>query len=485
MKNIFSDTRILDQNLRDKYFISDDVMMENAAIALQTELEAFIKKSSINKGVLILCGGGDNGGDGLVLARRMQGLVEQRVCMLKEAKSASCVRQLQRAKACGVKIFNSDFEQALNLAKESSVIIDCIFGSGFTGTLNKDFADFFEQLNSIIKENSIFVVACDIPSAMELRADVTVTMGALKTALFSDKAKDICSKIVCAPLGLSAGFFEDCAALAPEAVLLEKSDLLLPERRLQNVHKGSFGHTAVISGEKPGAAIIASCAAVAFGSGLCTIVGKKELALSSQILAYGVMSSDEVPGGTTAVAVGMGLGRGSLKHGELFAYLLNHPKIPAVLDADILYCPRIKQLLDERPSGIVLTPHPKEAAALFEILGIGTYSVEEICNKRLELAKRFAELYPKAVLVIKGAYSVIASGGGVFFAGEGCAALAKGGSGDVLSGLICALLAQGYTNLEAAKNAVLAHGIASKNLESNSYALSPFALIRAIETIGF
>jgi hydroxyethylthiazole kinase-like uncharacterized protein yjeF len=149
-----------------------------------------------------------------------------------------------------------------------------------------------------------------------------------------------------------------------------------------------------------------------------------------------------------------------------------------VIDADMFYKEEIVKFLDKK---VVLTPHPKEFASLLKILGIGEYSVKDIQNRRFELAEKFSEKYPNVVLILKGANKIIAYNKKLFIDPNGSVALAKGGSGDILSGLIGSLLAQGWHPLKAAIHASLAHSIAG-HYEPN-FALTPTKLVKNLEKL--
>ncbi|MBR5097178.1 MAG: NAD(P)H-hydrate dehydratase, partial [Treponema sp.] len=258
-----------------------------------------------------------------------------------------------------------------------------------------------------------------------------------------------------------------------------------------------YGHTAIFAGEKPGAAVIAGHAALKFGSGLATllpIAGKK--INFENVADFDLMVSDSLPQNATALVAGPGLGRPNSSQAQESAAsndcgpasvfgALSSSTLPAVLDADIFYWPQIKDLLAKKKN-VVLTPHPKEFAELLKNLGLGNYSVAEVVENRLELAKDFCRAYPQAVLLLKGANVLIAS----LLAGEsqprvyinplGTSALAKAGSGDVLAGMTAALLAQGYEPLEAAVTASIKHASASHAFDGKDYALTPFELIHAL-----
>ena len=600
MQKIFYDTRMLDKAARDAYGLTEDIMMENAAAALERQgSEHFFSPDNkyINRPcVLILAGGGNNGADGYALARRIvQRKIDVAVCQVYEPKSAMCVLQADRAKKAGAIFINPyDLDEWIERASfDLRVVYDCVFGSGFHGTLDAMAAAVIASANKI---DGAYKIACDLPTgcgasdckaasdsgidkncsqghnaaaesfghtnnsfqdqnAAAFRADTTVTMGALKLALYSDAAKDACGKIVVADLGVSRSNFEsaasavcspandsgadkdssqaqksgreqkssqaqNAAAALPCAQVLEPADARLPLRgKKQNSHKGTYGHTAIFAGTKPGAAVIAGHAALKFGSGLASLVPVAGKINFENVADFELMVSDTVPKTATALVAGPGLGRpddygfekdsqakkaadnnsslagncpqdqeaaASNDCGPTNAFgALKSSAMPAVLDADIFYWPQIKDLLAAKKNA-VLTPHPKEFAALLKNLGLGDYTVAQVVERRLELTKDFCAAFPGATLLLKGANVLIASKlqgeeePRVYINPLGTSALAKGGSGDVLAGMIGALLAQGYLPLEAAVTASIAHASASHGFDGKDYSLTPFSLIDAI-----
>ena len=256
--------------------------------------------------------------------------------------------------------------------------------------------------------------------------------------------------------------------------LLQESDLRLPIRVVQNVNKGSFGHVSVVMGEKPGAGIIAASAAFAFGAGLVTLVCPGR----PVCCPYELMDSPVPPAATNALALGMGLG---VPSAVVLAWLDAHPDVACVFDADILKYKGIKELILRRKK-VVLTPHPKEFATLLGLCGLGEYDVPYIAGHRFELVRRFCATFPQAVLLLKGANCLIAQGVKVSVNTLGSPCLAKGGSGDVLAGLVAALLAQHYTLYDAAVSASLAHALASR-LAKCSYGMTPFELIEHVKEL--
>ena len=268
--------------------------------------------------------------------------------------------------------------------------------------------------------------------------------------------------------------------------LLQESDLHLPTRVVQNVNKGGFGHVSVVMGEKPGAGIIAATAAFAFGAGLVTLVCPAR----PVCCPYHLMDSPTPPAATNALALGMGLGvppTGTPHQGsqaaEVLAWLDAHPDVACVFDADILKYKGIESLIQSRKEA-VLTPHPKEFATLLSLCGLGDYDVPYVVENRFDLVREFCAKFPQAVLILKGANVLIAQGVKVSVNTFGSPCLAKGGSGDVLAGLVAALSAQHYTLYDAAVSASLAHALASRRAKS-SYGMTPFELIEHVKELEY
>ena len=505
MQKLFFDTRTLDQKARETFGLSEAVMVENAASALETEVQnifadfttsfsSFRFKQCVRKPfVLILTGGGNNGADGYALSRRIFGEdFGVTVCALKEPKTELCKNQAGMAKRLGVSIIAPlEFASYIEENGAPLVTVDCVFGSGFYGELPLAVQEIFEK----VKLWNCATLSCDIPSGLSLGgtaasgtfcAQKTVSMGALKCALFSDEAKDVSLSVTCAPLGVSRLQKED-------ALLLEASDLRLPFRKRQNVHKGTFGHAAVVMGKKPGAALLCAQAALSFGAGLVTLVSNKTECL--QKIPAHIMFSADFPQKTSAVALGMGLGETCENY---FPYLLENPQVACVLDADSCLSGGIKEVLSFRSgqnAKTVITPHPKEFASLLSLCGFGKYNTGDVLKEKILLAKEFCKKYKNVVLVLKGANPLIVQkvaqnsdsdedNVSVYVNPLGSAALAKAGSGDILSGLIAALLCQNYSALDAAIHSSLAHAMAGSSIQPN-FSLTPQKIIKAVCSLGF
>lgn len=491
MKPLFFDTRDLDKLSRERYGLSEELMMENAAAELE--------KVCFFKTVIILCGSGNNGADGYTLARRLSGKEDLKLTCVEvcKAKSELCKIQKNRFELLGAKV--TDFEDFSFQTGEDCCIVDCVFGSGFHGDFREEVSSFFKKINSLKSEKfQIAKIACDVPSGLRndgtycenaFEATETVSMGALKTCLYSDAAKDLCGKISVGNLGIQREKFEDSwkglnNEIAPQMFLLEKSDYKPPLREKKSCNKGTFGHVTVFSGEKSGASVIAGLSALKFGAGLVTLCGKNDVSAFPELMSC--TEEKNIPSKTNAIVAGPGFGRENSKWKEVFSYLESNENVAAVLDADVFYRDELPSFLVQCRNKIVLTPHPKEFQNLYKICFGEEIPVAKIIENRIELVKKFAEKYKTVTLVLKGANPVI-SGKNVekneaelFTTDLGCPSLAKAGSGDVLSGLIAALLAQNYSPLEAAKNGVLSHALGSEKFEEN-WSLTPLSLIEKIE----
>lgn len=464
MLSVYEKVNALDKRALEEFNLSEDILMENAAMALE---RAILQNASLGAKVIILCGSGDNGGDGYALARRLAGRFRVLVFEMKLAKSPMCQLQKERAKKVGVAIKAWEEE---NEDLECDVLIDCVIGSNFKGELEP-----FLNFESLFQK-ACFKIACDIPSGIDskgrvdkraFKADMTISMGAIKSCLLSDRAKDYIGELKVGHLGVFNQIYE----IPTDTFLLEKSDLKLPLRDRKNAHKGDYGHAHILLGKHSGAGLLSALSALSFGSGVVSVQAL-ECEITSNNKPLELVFCENFPNFLSAFALGMGLE--------------NIPKdfnkwlelAPCVLDAGVFYHKEVLQALEKEA---VLTPHPKEFLSLLKLVGINI-SMLELLDNKLEIARDFSQKYPKVVLLLKGANTLIAHQGQVFINILGSVALAKAGSGDVLAGLILSLLSQNYTPLDAAINASLAHAMASLEFKNN-YALTPLDLIEKIKRL--
>ena len=458
MKPAFKEVYTFDKKCYEEYKLTEDILMEHAAYSMAFEIYKKIPKNSI---VNIVAGPGNNGADGITLARILLGDYHVNLYLPLGAKSDMCKLQLSRFLAVGGKVEE--------VYKPCDCLVDAIFGSGLKRDLSEDIVKLINKMNHI----KAFKIACDVPSGIDERgnlrpiafkADITVTMGAEKISLYSDFAKDYVGEIIRADLGVSfTKYIHKCCYY-----VLEKDDIITPNRTKQNTHKKNYGHLGVLIGDKPGAGILAAKAAFKYGCGLVSVVSREKINTPYEIMQTGHLENFDV------LALGMGLNN----HFDDVLDEIAMLDIPMVIDADMFYKKEIVKFLDKK---VVLTPHPKEFSSLLKLTGIGEYSSEEIQKNRFALVEEFSKKYPNVVLLLKGANKIIAYNKKLFIDPNGSVALAKGGSGDVLAGIIASLLSQEWHPLKAAIHGSLAHSIAG-NYEPN-FALTPLKLIERLENL--
>lgn len=459
MKNLYLDTSALDKRAVEIYGLSEEILMENAASAVEKAVRKKIKKGLK---ILALIGAGNNAADGFCALRKLA--LDYECYFLEVFSAQNSAKNFQKNAA--LKVGVKRVEDLI----ECECVIDAIFGSGLNRALDDNLISLLERVNSLVS----YKIAVDVPSGLDkfgnilgacFLADITICMGGLKLGCYLDGAKDFVGRIKRANLGLSAANFE----VESEYKLLKKSDLKLPFRDKKNTNKGDFGHTYILSGAMSGAARIAGLSAMAIGSGLVSVVSGENSANLEPVLMLKNSLKD-----AKVVVAGCGLGKMEFCLDELSGK-------KAVIDADLCYRAEILKLL-ERNKELVLTPHPKEFASLLKIAGICDIDTREVQKRRFELAKMWSQRF-ESVLVLKGANTIISQNGKIYVMDLGSAKLSKGGSGDVLAGLIGGLLAQGYSTLDAAICGTLAHALAAKKSKTNSYALDPLEIIKEIKCL--
>ncbi len=454
------------------------VLMEAAAGAV-TEVVA--QRFPDAARVVVACGPGNNGGDGLAVARQLlcRGFaVDAALLVAEDELKGDAAVQLRLARAFGVRLHACDREPSRfpALLAGAGVAVDAMFGTGLDRPLDGRWAEAAAAINGA----GVPVVAVDIPSGLRgsssevagatVEATVTVTFAAPKVAHVLGPACWRCGEVAVGDIGIPPWVIEERATLG----VVEADDVArwLP-RRAVDAHKGHFGHLLVVAGRegRAGAAALAARAAVTLGSGLVTVATARPALRPIQARVPEAMV-DPLPTGedgavtgeglsgsfakATALAVGPGLGLASGPRRALEVVLAEWQG-PLVLDADALTLldARLERLRG-RPAPTVLTPHPGE---LGRLLGVPT---SEVTRDRLAAAREAAERSGSVVLA-KGARTVIAGGEGWTLVNPtGSSGLASGGAGDVLTGAIGALLAQGLGGREAAAAGAWLHGRAGE-----------------------
>ncbi|MCR6585137.1 NAD(P)H-hydrate dehydratase [Campylobacter insulaenigrae] len=425
------------------------IMMENAGI----ELANFILKKSKkfkNAKILFLLGGGNNAADGLVAIRHLK---NSKAYCFNYKQSELFQKQIQILKNIGYKFLKKEPK-----FKHFDIIIDCIFGSG----LNKNLDENLQKTLLKVNRTKALKIACDCPSGIGFdicfKADFTLCMGVVKEKLLEDFAKEYVGKIKLVLLGLQLKSF------VTQSFLLQAKDLKLITRNVTS-NKGNFGHIYVCASESAGT--LTGLAALEFGAGLVSLIAKSSY---SPLL----MLKSNINKDASAVALGMGLENLEILKDEILK------QIPLVLDANCFQSENL--LLHLNRSDVIITPHPKEFANLLRLCFNEEIKVEDIQKKRFFYASKFSSVYD-CVLVLKGANTIIAQKEKKYVINCGNEALAKGGSGDVLSGMIAALLGAKFSALEAAKNAVLAHALVAKKYNKNKNSFDALKLIKGLKCL--
>ena len=465
MKPLYKSCYDLDTRCYEEYNLTEDILMEHASMGMANYIKQNFKEQS---SVLIVCGVGNNGADGIVLARLLQGFYEVKLYIPFGVRSVMAEVQLERVQTLDIEFVDE--------VEEADVIVDAIFGAGLSRELDEKTRKLIVKLEAL----KGFKIACDVPTGidvdgnpfpMALFVDVTITMGALKECLYSDMAKDYVGEVICVDLGLHYDKYTE--GFGSDLMLLEEHDMKLPSRNWsKSTHKGSFGHLAVIAGEKEGAGIMSALSALRFGTGLVTMVG--EIATPLPLV---LMQDIELPYNSTAITFGMGFGDDFEQ--EIVDDIIES-EVPLVLDADIFHAEILLELLEQRDREIVLTPHPKEFVALWNMTIDTPLNIAVLQANRFEKVREFCSVYPRVTLLLKGANMIIGQDHQFFVNPYGSAKLSKGGSGDVLSGLIGALLAQGWDALDATIHGSLALTAGAKNYTGSSYAMLPTDIIEEI-----
>lgn len=398
--------------------------------------------------VAVVCGKGNNGGDGLAAARwlRVWGYAVEVYAAHGQQGDAATMRQALEAHAIPIRPL-AEWEPT-----SGTVVLDALFGTGLKGPLQGFYADLVEKIN----QSGLSVVAADLPSGLphapHVKAELTVALAALKLEHVFYPHRAACGKILLAEIGMPPEALQDPAL--PELLTPQAARALLPSRP-GNAHKGNVGRVLVVGGHPSytGAPAMSALAAYRAGAGLVTVAYPQEAAVVPPLEAVrlpvaGWSHAALKPAKAEAVAVGMGAG----PLGKEAAKAVLELGLPTLLDADALHPETVEEFAG---AGIptVITPHPGEAARLLQS------SAQEVAEAPLEAARTLAERFAVTV-VLKGGPTVVAENGRLAVNTTGNPAMATGGMGDVLSGVIGAFLAARLTPWDAARLGVYLHGLA-------------------------
>lgn len=460
------------------------VLMENAGRQTVAAMEAAFDSLSASR-VAVLCGRGNNGGDGFVVARTLvQRGVDAAVFLLgsvAEVKNdaRTNLEVLGRIGITVVEITNAqEWELHFSEISECDVVVDALLGTGFRGRLT----GLLETVVADINELPVPVVAIDLPTGLTadsaelsgeaIDATMTVTLAAPKIPLVFPPADVRAGDLVIADIGIPPPIIEELEGPHLELLTRERMRMILPLRPPES-HKGDFGRVLIIAGSvgKTGAAHLAALGALRSGAGLVTIATPRSClpVLASMGAEYMTVPLDETPGGTIdfsaldrvleieadVIACGPGLGQDPGTAAFVHA-LLERTGVPLVLDADALnaFTGDPDRLVGRDGLDVIVTPHPGEMARLVN----GT--TEAVQHDRLGHAREFATAH-RVHVVLKGHRTIVAGPDGRSFVNlTGNAGMATGGTGDLLTGMTAAWFAQLLDAEAACKLAVYLHGSA-------------------------
>lgn len=481
-------------------------LMERAA----GEVAAAIMKR-IDKGdrILAVCGPGNNGGDG-VAAGRILFLQGYHVAILfigDEDKATDMARiQLERARKLGIPIENS------NKLHEYNIIIDAIFGVGLSRAVTGAYEAVINEINT--NKNRVFAV--DIPSGISadsgkvmntaVQADYTITFGHMKNGLLLYPGTEYAGELIVADIGFP---LEATLQVEPDTFYYEASDIRLLPARKRYSNKGTYGKVLAIAGSKgmSGAAYLVAKAAYRTGAGLVKVLTSEanRIILQTSLPEALFSSYDEEQleslerrqkllsdlEWATAIIIGPGLGR-SEKAQELLDTVISNAKVPLIIDADAINLlaqkldlmagsspkDRLKFLSILLKKRTILTPHLME---LSRLIGV---PVAEITDNLVDTARQ-CSYNNELIYVMKDARTIVAEDGRSYINVSGNDGMATGGSGDVLTGIIGALIAQGMEEYEAACLAVYIHGLAGDEAaaQKGTYSMMASDIVASIEKV--
>ena len=462
------------------------VLMENAGRQVVAAMESYYQDLA-ERNVAIICGKGNNGGDGFVVARTLhQRGIEASVFLVGQVADVKgdARLNLEILGRLGVTVVEiaDEGQWDLHLSEISShdLIVDALFGTGLKSALS----GIYETVIADINASAIPVVSVDVPSGMSadtsdvigdcIEASLTVTLGAPKLPLILPPAEQKSGEVVIADIGIPASVFESLDGPRVELMTRDQIRTLITPRE-SDAHKGDFGRVLIVAGSrgKTGAAVLAAQGALKSGAGLVTVATPRCCAsiVAMQMPEYMTEALEETVDGTVdfsaaeyalalqadVMAVGPGLGRGQGVT-TFVRELLENSEIPLVFDADALnaFADEPAALVGREGRDVIITPHPGEMARL-----VGC-TIDDVQADRMGIARDFASAQ-KVYVVLKGYRTLIATPDGKIFVNPtGSPGMATGGTGDVLAGMLAGWLAQLLDAEAACRLAVYLHGAAGE-----------------------
>lgn len=467
-----------------EYSISENTLMENAGAGIAKWIECFCSHKKLPKELLIFCGKGNNGGDGFVTARILSdnGFNAKIIFLASETDLKGCAksnyRKIKTKKKISIlKISNQkQLDKIKPTLNQYQIILDAIFGTGIKGEVKGFLRSVIESINELSQP----IISIDIPSGMNgdsglgysIKAHTTLTMGLPKAGLLKPNSEESTGYLKVIDIGIPK---EATKQLKTSLEYITKKDFSkqIPHRKLTS-HKGTFGHVLVLAGspQYAGAAYLCTQAAVLSGAGKVTLGIPKSLQsiYQTRLTEAMILPLKETISSTLsleafeeiknfiekvdAIALGPGLGTDP-ETVKCIKKIITYSDKPLIIDADGLNAiAQDTSVLKKIKAPIILTPHPGEMARLLNS------SKKGILKDKWKITQGLAEKYGITV-ILKGYNSIVAGKDKkIYINGSGNPGMASGGMGDVLTGIIASLVAQGFKPLQAAKLGVYLHGAA-------------------------
>lgn len=475
--------------------ISGILLMEHAALALAKHIEQAV---CAKEQIVIVCGPGNNGGDGFALARLLhqQNYQITIVCAVEEAHmSRDEAYYAHIAENLEIDWYKGeDLVQLESILAAADIIVDALFGTGLTRAIT----GYYRDLIALINQQDAYVLAVDIASGIEadsgcmlgcaVKANATVTFAAGKIGQYMQEGL------------LHSGAVEICDIAIPQKIMKQMEpyayildhacvEQMMP-KRFQNAHKGSYGKALLIGGSSAmsGAVSMAAQAALLSGVGTLSVMAPKDACAiiatrQNELMRIPMPQEDgwftpvdiqDILTQYDVAAIGNGMGRGAGAEALLIQTLQS--QLPCIVDGDGLYHLSRHMELLHRKATTILTPHPREISYL---LGIST---SDVLKNPSEALKTLEKAYPGTIIVMKGTKTIISDGKTRFLNIAGNNGLATGGSGDVLCGIVLGLLAQHQDALSAAAAAVYLHAYSADLLleKMTTYSILPSSILEIL-----
>jgi NAD(P)H-hydrate epimerase len=479
-----------------KYSVTKLQLMENAGRGIAEWVSKFSVQKNLSKNIVIICGGGNNGGDGFVSARYLyeNGFDVDLMLLVKE-QDLKGPAKINYSKIKNIKKIHihkvselSKFQELESAFCSSSLLLDCILGTGVKGEVRSFFKEIIGFVNDVCKKHRVKVIAVDVPSGMDantgagfcINAYATLIMGLPKIGLLKPGVEDVVGYLYPIDINIPSQLTEEIKSDFEYLTSNNFSDIL-PQRKPSN-YKGDFGHVLVIAGspQYTGAAHLCSEGALRAGAGLVTLAVPKSLRNIYQIKGneYMTLGLSETDEGTLSFEAydnimefakkidAIALGPGLTTHPDtikLIKKIVSTSDKPLVIDADGINAIADELLvLRKAKAPLILTPHPGEMARLLHT------SAKGIQLDKWKITKELADKYG-ITIVLKGFHTIIAgTGKKIYINSTGNPGMASGGMGDVLTGVIAGFLAQGLNPIDSAKLGVYVHGLAGDISENRN-----------------